>query len=94
MTTSTEIAAVAELLMETGKAHHRAFAAVDGADPEWPRWYAQHLVHALEPHGVRLPVDRLAAELIHLEADHRADPGVGPWPEYYAARLLGKHPTP
>ena len=31
------------LFRETGRAHHAAFAATDGADPEWPIWYAQHL---------------------------------------------------
>jgi hypothetical protein len=28
---------------ETGPAHHRAFIRTDGADPEWPLWYAEHV---------------------------------------------------
>ena len=34
---------LADLFLETGHAHHAAFAATDGADPEWPIWYAEHL---------------------------------------------------
>ena len=25
------------LLLETGRAHHAAFSATDGADPDWPK---------------------------------------------------------
>ena len=34
---------LADLFRETGRAHHAAFAATDGADPEWPIWYAKYL---------------------------------------------------
>ena len=33
---------IAKLLRETGHAHHEAFAATDGADPDWPIWYAEY----------------------------------------------------
>ena len=32
-----------ELLRETGEAHHQAYIETDGADPEWPLWYADYL---------------------------------------------------
>ncbi len=32
-----------ELFTETARAHHEAFAANDGTDPEWPIWYADYL---------------------------------------------------
>ena len=32
-----------DVFAETGHAHHAAFAATDGVDPEWPIWYAGHL---------------------------------------------------
>ena len=35
-----------ELLRETGHAHHAAFAATDGADPDWSIWYAEYLQSA------------------------------------------------
>jgi hypothetical protein len=35
---------LADLLNETAEAHHKAFAATDGVDDEWPIWYADYLV--------------------------------------------------
>ena len=32
-----------DLLLEAGRAHHAAFAATDGADPDWSIWYADYL---------------------------------------------------
>jgi hypothetical protein len=32
-----------QLFQETGSAHHQAFIDTDGADPEWPIWYAGYL---------------------------------------------------
>lgn len=29
-------------LLDTGRAHHQAFEVTDGADPEWPVWYAEY----------------------------------------------------
>ena len=40
-----------DLLVETGRAHQAAFAATDGADPDWPIWYADCLQ---EPFAQRL----------------------------------------
>jgi hypothetical protein len=33
---------LADLLNETAEAHHKAFAATDGVDDEWPIWYADY----------------------------------------------------
>ena len=35
-----------ELLRETGRAHHAAFAATDGADPDWSEYYADELIES------------------------------------------------
>ena len=44
MTPETDlIQQVADLLREAGRAHHQAFTATDGEDPEWPIWYADYL---------------------------------------------------
>ena len=32
-----------ELFREAGRAHHEAFAASDGDDPDWAIWYADYL---------------------------------------------------
>jgi hypothetical protein len=34
---------LANLLNETAEAHHKAFAATEGKDPDWPIWYADYL---------------------------------------------------
>ena len=35
------------LFHEVGEAHHRAYIETDGADPEWPLWYADYLQERL-----------------------------------------------
>ena len=32
-----------ELFREASEAHHQAYIETDGADPEWPLWYADYL---------------------------------------------------
>ena len=44
MGSEAELAAV---LAKAGPAHHQAFIATDGDDPEWPLWYADHIVEAV-----------------------------------------------
>jgi len=33
---------IGKLLLDTGHAHHKAFEVTDGADPDWPIWYAEY----------------------------------------------------
>jgi hypothetical protein len=35
---------IAALLHQTAEDHHVAYKATDGADPDWPIWYAGHLL--------------------------------------------------
>src|SRR3712207_8998070 len=35
------------LFREVGQAHHQAYIETDGADPEWPIWYASFLQERL-----------------------------------------------
>ena len=61
---------IVELLRETGRAHHEAFAATDGADPDWPIWYADYL---MQPFTERLGFDfhrDLAALVDELLREH------------------------
>lgn len=61
---STDLTAqLKELFREVGHAHHEAFADVDGADPEWPTWYAGHLHRRL---CTLLHADFTRSELIYL----------------------------
>ncbi len=84
---------LAALFRQAGAAHHRAFAAVNGADPEWPAWYAEYLVPRLEPLlRVSLSTGRLANDLAALDAAQRAHAPGTDWAAYYAAWFLARYP--
>ena len=79
---------LASLLRDVGSAHHRAFAAVDGDDPDWPRWYAEYLIPRLPDElSGSYSRDALAARLKQLDQDYRAGETHQHWAEYYAERL-------
>src|SRR5690606_10311323 len=82
----TEVARLADLLRDAAAAHHRAFTATDGVDPEWATWYAEYLAPRLAA-SRHVDVASLADQLIRLDAEHRTTGAAEPWPEYYAARL-------
>lgn len=80
---------LADLLREAGNEHHRAFAATNGADPEWPTWYAEFLVPRLRGVlGRSLPAAELAQRLQELHGEHERTRSSMPWPEFYASSLL------
>lgn len=80
---------LARLLRETSKAHHAAFRASDGFDPEWASWYAPYLQTRL---GDRLGREVTRSELTYLlikaERQQAAAGDESPWPQYYADVLL------
>ncbi|HEX2249014.1 MAG TPA: hypothetical protein VHH32_01620 [Gemmatimonadales bacterium] len=80
---------LANLLRAAGHAHHQAFIAVNGDDPEWPEWYARYLAaplaHIL---GTPLRTAQLAATLRDLDDEMRRVAPSAEWTLYYAVRLL------
>ena len=82
---------IAELLRAAGQAHHHAFAATNGEDPEWPSWYARHLTPALpELLGAPLAPEALAEQLRAADAEHRAKAPSQDWAGYYADWFLSR----
>lgn len=80
---------VAAMLRSTAHEHHAAFAAVDGADPEWPLWYAERLAPRLSAlFGTEVTISELVHSL--LLAQER-DQGAGDWADSYAALLQERH---
>lgn len=85
------VAQLKELFKEAKRAHLEAFADVDGADAEWPSWYAQHMHRRL---CTLLQADFTRSELIYLlvmvdrERGARA-PGAE-WTGYYARFFLDR----
>lgn len=81
---------ISDLLMQTGKAHHHAFAETDGADPEWPLWYSEYLQDRLPPIlGKNLTRSRIIFELVWL--GENADVKEEPWTKAYAKLLVQRH---
>ena len=80
---------LADLLKRTGDAHHAAYEATDGADPEWANWYSGHL-QALLGDGLGRPITR--SEMVYLlckaEKQQAAEGSDEPWPLYYADLIL------
>jgi hypothetical protein len=83
---------VAALLRDAGRTHHRAFVTTDGDDPEWPRWYAEHLAGPLGELFARpMLVGVLATELAALDVEHRLAAERPDWPSYYAVRIVDRY---
>jgi glutaredoxin len=73
----------------TSCAHHEAFAATDGADPEWPIWYADYLVEPLRSRlTAQLTRSRIVYCLIATEEERQARAPDSPWAEYYAQHFV------
>jgi hypothetical protein len=80
------------LFRETGESHHQAYIETDGADPEWPLWYAGYLQERLGP---LLEASFTKSELVYLliwvanEQPLNA-PGAD-WARYYADFFLQRY---
>ncbi|MFQ5947652.1 MAG: hypothetical protein ACE5KX_02165 [Acidimicrobiia bacterium] len=80
---------LADLLRETGEAHHEAFIESDGVDPEWPLWYADHLHDRLpDLIGTGLTKSKLVWLLVEADRQRTADAPESDWPSYYADFFL------
>jgi hypothetical protein len=81
-----------ELFRETGEAHHQAYIETNGADPEWPLWYAGYLQERL---GTFLEASFTKSELVYLliwvanEQPLNA-PGAD-WARYYADFFMQRY---
>lgn len=75
--------------MDTGQAHHQAFIAADGSDPEWPLWYANYAQAKLNQLlGVSLTQAQIVYELVRLEKEMATAETTDHWTQYYSAALV------
>jgi len=79
---------IAELLRAAADAHHEAFAATDGVDPDWPIWYAGYLQQPFAALGLDYCKSRLAYCLMDVDTEHQARSPKASWPEFYADQIL------
>lgn len=80
------------LFREAGKAHHQAYKEMDGADPDWPIWYAGYLRDKLaDLLGASFTKSELVYLLISLDREvQRVAPGAN-WQAFYARALLERY---
>ncbi len=93
MSGSDRAAALADLLAETGRQHHEAFIDTDGADPEWPLWYANYLSGRIDAFvDVPPTTSKLVQCLVNAADAHATEAPDEPWPSFYAEYILGLGP--
>lgn len=86
---------IAQLLLQTGQAHHAAYFEADGDDPDWPLWYADYLQERLPPLlGEELTTSELVYLIIDLDRHHKTEEPDSPWHQYYARGLIERHQQP
>ena len=92
MQTSDPVKRLSDIFLETGQAHHQAFIEVDGEDPDWPLWYAEHL-H--EPLGEHLSATLTKAELVDMltqaDKEHNVRAPDAEWPRYFARFFVERY---
>lgn len=83
---------IAGFLVQTGQAHHKAFEATDGADPDWPIWYAEHARDTFaERFGLDFYKSRLIYCLMSADFEHQARSPDSDWPEFYANQIVERY---
>ena len=81
--------AIADLLTEAGRAHHKAYAATDGDDPEWPLWYAAYLQTTLnELLGAQLTQAEIVYYLVLADKQYPATEPPQTWSDYFAEFIV------
>lgn len=84
-------AAILSLLRESGPAHHQAYIETDGADPDWPIWYAGYLQDRLNAAlGTTLTRTQLIVLLVNLDESQRRENPDGDWAAFYTERILSR----
>ena len=81
-----------DLFRETGRAHNAAFAATDGADPEWPIWYAEHLQGPIAD-ALEAPFTKSQLVYCVMDADFErtARAPDSDWSEFYADQFVERY---
>ncbi len=79
------------VLVRAARAHHEAYLDVDGANPGWPAWYANHMQGDLKALlGREIALDELATWLVKMDEEYRDLAPDRSWVSYYAEKLLEK----
>jgi len=80
---------LADLFQATGKAHHAAFAATDGEDPDWSIWYADYLQGPLKSQAdMSFHKSDLIYCLMNANFEQTARAPDSRWTEFYADEFI------
>jgi glutaredoxin len=80
---------IGKLLLETGHAHHKAFEVTNGADPDWPIWYAEYAKDTFEEQfGMSFTRSQLIYCLMTADFEHEARAPDSEWPGFYANEIV------
>lgn len=92
MVDATKRKELENILKEAGQAHHEAYLDTDGADPDWPIWYAGYLRDRLAGLlNAQFTKSELVYLLVTLDREvQRNAPGTD-WQAYYARALLKRY---
>jgi hypothetical protein len=84
---------LAALFEETGRAHHQAFLATKGDDPDWPLWYAEHLMDKLPQllGDARFTKSELVYLLISADRELKSVAPGAHWPTFYANFFMDRY---
>jgi hypothetical protein len=83
-----DVEKVADLLREVADLHHRYYRVTDGADDDWPEWYAAWLVdHSELPDVLGRRPSRSSMTALLLQAD-RQEHGGDAWEVAYARLIV------
>ncbi len=89
---SDVIQEIAEFFQEAGHAHHQAYIETDGADPDWPIWYAEYMVEKLNTLlNASFTKSELVYLLITMERDLASNAPGANWPQYYGRYLAERY---
>ena len=80
------------IFVETAQAHHQAFIETDGADPDWPIWYAQHMHDQLTSLlGANFTRSELVYLIVWAEKERGLKAPGADWVSYYTHFLLDRY---
>jgi hypothetical protein len=83
---------IKDLFRVAASEHHRAFQDTDGADPEWPQWYAAFLCDKLEDLlDAEYTESELAGLILQVEEQRQLHAPDADWQGYYAQFFLERY---
>ena len=80
---------IIQMLVQTGEAHHDAFLATNGEDPQWASWYAHDLKPKLDALlSQTLTESEITLWLVAADRAHASDSPDEPWAPFYACYII------